>query len=164
MIKITNGRPNLYAVLKNPPTKIPLNKPKIKQTIPNAKGFAFISALFRYTMDCEKTVIRRTTAAAISIIAQPSIRQTNRYFPFTTSRFAIGRSAENTISFAYKKCAAQDRISGQEKHQSKQSKQIGKYRGTQSHFLPQNITHEWHLLPTEASFLRDFHQLLKTPE
>ena len=100
MIKITNGRPNLYAVLKNPPTKIPLNKPKIKQAIPNAKGFAFISALFRYTMDCEKTVIRRTTAAAISIIAQPSIRQTNRYFPFTTSRFAIGRSAENTISFA----------------------------------------------------------------
>ena len=100
MIKITNGRPNLYAVLKNPPTKIQLNNPKIKQAIPNAKRFAFISALFRYTMDREKTVIRRTTAAAISKKAQPSIRQTNRYFPFTTSRFAIGRSVENTISFA----------------------------------------------------------------
>ena len=66
----------------------------------DALNRAFISALFRYTMDCEKTVIRRTTAAVISIKAQPSIRQTNRYFPFTTSRFAIGRSAENTISFA----------------------------------------------------------------
>ena len=141
MIKITNGRPNLYAVLKNPPTKIQLNNPKIKQAIPNAKRFAFISALLRYTTDCEKTVIRRATAAVISIKAQPSIRQTNRYFPFTTSRFAIGRSAE-----------------------SKQGKQIRKYRGTQFYFLPQNITHEWHLLPSEASFLRDFHQLLKTAE
>lgn len=49
MIKITKGRPSLKAVLKNPPTKIMLYKPKITHAIPNAKKLAFIRALLRYT-------------------------------------------------------------------------------------------------------------------
>ena len=39
-------------------------------------------------------------AAAMTISPQISIMHTKRHFPLTTSFFAIGSRAENTISFA----------------------------------------------------------------
>ena len=73
---------------------------RTRKLVGSAKKFAFISALLRYTADAEKTVIRRITETAIRINAQASMTQTNRYFPFTTSLFAIGNNAEKTKSFA----------------------------------------------------------------
>ena len=88
--------PNLYAVLKNPPMKIKLNRPNIRRAIPRAIGFAFIKALLLYTDDSENIVIRSMTIAAIRAKLHNSIKHENRNLPFTTSFFAMGSKAEKT--------------------------------------------------------------------
>ena len=85
--------------MKNPPTKTALKSPKIKNAKPNAKQFAFISAFVLYTDAPAKSVILKMTAIPMSIKLHNSMKHTKMYFPFTTSRFAIGSKAENNISF-----------------------------------------------------------------
>ena len=90
----------MYAVLKKPPTKIALKSAKMRNAIPRAKGFAFISAFARYTAEPERRVILIITAMPMTSNEHSSIKQTKRYLPFTTSRLAKGSSAEKRMSFA----------------------------------------------------------------